>query len=195
MSPFSQVGLLLINTIGSMALFIIILRFLLQLVHADFYNPISQFLVKATNPVLIPLRRIIPGFAGLDVASLVLAYIVQALLFAAIFLFAGYDLPWANILLWAPVGLFALVLNIYFWGLVVTVVASWIAPGSYNPALILINQILEPVVRPIREMMLDMGGLDLSPILVFLAIKVVEIMVLGPLVQMLQIPRGLIIGL
>jgi len=91
--------------------------------------------------------------------------------------------------------LFALVLNIYFWGLVVTVVASWIAPGSYNPALILINQILEPVVRPIRKMMPDMGGLDLSPILVFLAIKVVEIMVLGPLVQMLQIPRGLIIGL
>src|SRR5690606_11698528 len=86
----------------------------------------------------------------------------------------GADIPWANLLVWAPLGLFGLLLKIYFWGLIITVIASWIAPNSYNPALILINQILEPVVRPFRAKMPDLGGIDLSPIVVFLLTKVLE---------------------
>jgi len=195
MSPLSQVGMLLVNTIGSMVLLIVMLRFLLQLVRADFYNPISQFIVKVTNPLLIPLRRVIPGLGGLDVASLVLAYAVQVVVMAITLLVAGYGLPWANILIWALIGLPALILNVYFWGLIITVIASWIAPNSYNPALILINQILEPVVRPIRAKMPDMGGLDLSPIIVFLLIQVVEIMVIRQLAVVTQMPRGLVFGL
>ena len=79
-SAFSDVGLLLVNAIGSLVLLVILLRFLLQLVRADFYNPISQFIVKFTNPLLIPLRRIIPGFGGLDIASLLLAYLAQVII-------------------------------------------------------------------------------------------------------------------
>ncbi len=195
MSPFSQVGLLLINTVGSMVLLLVMLRFLLQLVRADFYNPISQFIVKFTNPVLVPLRRIIPGLGGLDIASLLLAYLVQLLTIAAILLVAGYGLPWANMIVWASVGVLSLILNIYFWSLIVVVIASWIAPNSYNPALILINQILEPVVRPIRAKMPDMGGIDLSPIIVFLLIQIVEILLLRPLAVMAHVPGGLIFGL
>ncbi|MDK2776722.1 MAG: YggT family protein [Pseudomonadota bacterium] len=195
MSPFSQVGLLLINTVGSIVLLLVMLRFLLQLVRADFYNPISQFIVKFTNPVLVPLRRIIPGLGGLDIASLLLAYLVQLLTIAAILLVAGYGLPWANMIVWAAVGVLSLMLNIYFWGLIVVVISSWIAPNSYNPALILINQILEPVVRPIRAKMPDMGGIDLSPIIVFLLIQIVEILVLRPLAVMAHVPGGLIFGL
>ena len=130
---------------------VVILRFLLQLVRADFYNPISQFIVKVTHPALIPLRRIIPGLGGLDLAALLLAYLVQTAIIALIFgikYHATVAMPWASFLLWAPIGLLSLILNIYFWGLIIIVVASWIAPNSYNPALILINQIMEPVVRP-----------------------------------------------
>lgn len=197
MSPLANVGLLLINTIGSLALLIVLLRFLLQLVRADFYNPISQMIVKLTSPLLNPLRRVIPGFGGLDIASLLLAYGIQIVTMALILLVAGVgkDIPWANLLVWAPLGLFGLLLKIYFWGLIITVIASWIAPNSYNPALILINQILEPVVRPIRAKMPDLGGIDLSPIVVFLLIQVLEIIVIGPLAQMLAVPRGLMFGL
>ncbi|QQD20404.1 YggT family protein [Oceanospirillaceae bacterium ASx5O] len=197
MSPLANVGLLLINTIGSLALLIVLLRFLLQLVRADFYNPISQMIVKLTSPLLTPLRRVIPGFGGLDIASLLLAYGIQIVTMALILLVAGMgaDIPWANLLVWAPLGLFGLLLKIYFWGLIITVIASWIAPNSYNPALILINQILEPVVRPIRAKMPDLGGIDLSPIVVFLLIQVLEIIVIGPLAQMLAVPRGLMFGL
>src|SRR5690606_8269410 len=197
MSPLANVGLLLINTIGSLALLIVLLRFLRQLVRADFYNPISQMIVKLTSRLLTPLRRGIPGFGGLDIASLLLAYGIQVGTSARGLLVACIvpDIPRAHLVVWGPMGLFGLLLNIYFWGLIITVIASWIAPNSYNPALILINQILEPVVRPIRAKMPDLGGIDLSPIVVFLLIQVLEIIVIGPLAQMLAVPRGLMFGL
>ena len=197
MSPMSQVGLLLINSIGSLILLIIFLRFLLQLVRADFYNPLSQMIVKFTNPMLIPLRRVIPGFGGLDVASLVLAFAAQYLLIMLILVVAGYglNLPWVMMLGWSAVGLLKLVMNIYFWGMLIMVIASWVAPNSYNPALILINQLLEPVVAPVRRIMPDMGGLDLSPLIVLLGIQVLEILLLSPMAMALQVPSGLILGI
>jgi YggT family protein len=197
MSPLSQAGLLLINSIGSLVLLVIVLRFLLQLVRADFYNPMSQMIVKFTNPLLIPLRRIIPGFGGLDVASLVLALAAQYLLIVLILMIAGFgmNLPFVAMIGWAAVGLGSLLLNIYFWGLLIVIIASWIAPNSYNPALILINQIIDPVMRPIRNKMPDLGGLDLSPMVLMLGIKVIEILVLYPLTTVLGIPSGILLGL
>ncbi|MFL0806308.1 MAG: YggT family protein [Oceanobacter sp.] len=196
MSPFSQAGLLLVNSIGSLILLIFLLRFLLQLVRADFYNPISQFVVRFSNPLLVPLRRMIPGFGGLDVASLVLAYGTQLILMAAILMVAGQTaLPWMNLVFWALIGVFSLFVNIYFWGLLIMVIASWLAPNSYNPALILINQILDPVMRPIRRMMPDLGGLDLSPIVLMLTIQMVEILVIYPAAQASMMPKALAIAL
>ena len=197
MSPLSQAGLLLINSIGSLVLLVIVLRFLLQLVRADFYNPMSQMIVKFTNPLLIPLRRIIPGFGGLDVASLVLALAAQYLLIVLVLMIAGFgmNLPFVAMIGWAAVGLGSLLLNIYFWGLLIVIIASWIAPNSYNPALILINQIIDPVMRPIRTRMPDLGGLDLSPMVLMLGIKVIEILVLHQLTTVLGIPSDILLGL
>lgn len=196
MSPLSQAGMLLVNTIGSLVLLVFLMRFLLQLVRADFYNPISQFVVRFSNPLLIPLRRIIPGYGGLDIASLVLAYATQLVVMALILLVAGMPgIPWINLFIWAGVGLLSLLVNIYFWGMIIMVIASWIAPNSYNPALILVNQILEPFLRPIRRLMPDMGGLDLSPLLAFLVLQLFEIVVLNPLASLAAMPRGLAMGL
>ncbi len=196
-SPLTQAGLLLVNAIGSIVLLIVMMRFLLQLVRADFYNPISQMIVKFTNPMLIPLRRVIPGFGGLDVASLVLAVGVQYLILALILMLAtgGANLPFIEMVGWAFVGILKLLFSIYFWGMLIVVIASWVAPGSYNPALILINQLLEPLIRPIRKILPDMGGLDLSPIVVMLGIQLAEVLVLYPMKQVLGIPSGLIMGL
>ncbi|MAD45448.1 MAG: YggT family protein [Oceanospirillaceae bacterium] len=188
-SAFSDVGLLLVNAIGSLVLLVILLRFLLQLVRADFYNPISQFIVKFTNPLLIPLRRIIPGFGGLDIASLLLAYLAQVIIYGLLSSLNGYGLLIPHIFLWAPLGIFVLLLNIYFWGLIIMIVASWIAPNSYNPVLILINQILEPVIRPIRSKMPDLGGLDLSPMVIMLGLLIIYRIVIVPLAIMLQFPN------
>ncbi|MDI9750486.1 YggT family protein, partial [Stutzerimonas stutzeri] len=113
MSQLSQALILVIQTLGSLYLLIVLLRFILQLVRADFYNPLSQFIVKATHPLLRPMRRVIPSMGSLDLSSLVLAIIVQMVLMALILLITSRTtgnppLP----LVWALVGITVLVLNI-----------------------------------------------------------------------------------
>jgi YggT family protein len=198
MGVISQIGLLLVNAILGFYLFSIVLRFLLQVARADYHNPVSQFIVKVTNPALIPLRRFIPGLGGLDIASLVLALLVQmlAITLSALFLlgFDIYSLPAGlNIFAWAVLGVCGLFLKFFFWGLLISVIASWVAAGSYNPALMLLQQVLEPVMQPVRRMLPDTGGIDISPIVVFLSIQVLEIL-LHYAAQQVAAP-GFIIGL
>ena len=97
-SASTQIGLLLVNAIAGFFLFVVILRFMLQAVRADFYNPISQFVVKATNPALVPMRKIIPGLGGYDLAAIVLAIIVECIAITLSLLIAGFPLPFAHIL-------------------------------------------------------------------------------------------------
>ncbi len=174
-----QIGLLLVNALAGFFLFVVLLRFLLQAVRADFYNPISQFVVKATNPFIVPLRKVIPGFGGFDWAAIALLIIVQIIAITLSLLIAGYGLPYDSIAIWAVLGTSGLFLKLYFWGLLISIIASWLAPQSYNPALMLLRQILEPVMAPIRKVLPDMGGLDISPIILFLVINVFEIMLIA----------------
>lgn len=165
---------------SSFYLTIVLLRFLLQLARADFYNPITQFAVKATNPLLRPLRRIIPGWGGLDGASLVLAVIIQAITFFLILIALNGGVPSFNpltLLTWSVLNVLDLIVTIYFWSVIAVVVVSWIAPGSNHPAIQLVAQITEPVMRPVRNIMPSMGGLDLSPIIVFLILNVLQVVI------------------
>jgi len=174
-----QIGLLLVNALAGFFLFVVLLRFVLQAARADFYNPISQFVVKATNPLIVPLRKIIPGLGGFDWAAIVLMIIVQIIAISLSLLIAGYGLPWASIASWAVLGVGGMFLKLYFWGLLIMIIASWLAPQSYNPALLLLRQIMEPVMAPIRKLLPDMGGFDLSPIILFLVINVFEIILIS----------------
>lgn len=192
---FSEIGIYLIVAIGNLYLTAVLLRFLLQIARADFYNPISQFLVRITNPVLKPLRKIIPGLLGIDFASIVLALLVQILTFVVIFLLFSGGIPGPlQLLLWAIVGVLAMIVNIYYIAVLGSIILSWVAMGSYNPTVVLINQLAEPVLTPFRKLLPPLGGLDLSPILVFLAINVVQI-VLRHLAGMVGLPGQLVLGL
>ena len=192
-SASAQIGLLLVNATAGFFLFMVLLRFLLQASRADFYNPISQFVVKATNPVIVPFRKVIPGFAGFDWAAIVILIIVQAIAISLSLLIAGYGLPWANIAVWTLLGTSGLFLKLYFWGLLIMVISSWLAPQSGNPALLLLRQIMEPVMAPIRKLLPDMGGFDISPIILFLVINVFEILLISTARQ--TGAPGFIIGL
>ena len=166
----------LIQTAISLYMLAMLLRFLLQLVRADFYNPISQFLVKATNPVVVPLRRVIPGVGGLDLASLLLAVVLQLLAIVALMLLNSLPLPNPLVLiLWSILGIVGLLVNIYFFALLAMIILSWVAAGSNNPAIYLLHQITEPVMAPFRKLLPPMGGLDFSPILLFILINVIQI--------------------
>src|SRR5690606_14742204 len=156
---------------------IVLLRFLLQISRADFYNPISQFVVKATNPLLAPLRQVVPGIGGFDGASLVLAVLIQTLVFVIIASLAGAPLHLVTYIAWSAVVVLNLLVQIYFWAAIAMIILSWVAPGSYHPAVQLLHQITEPVMRPFRRLLPPLGGLDLSPILLFLVINVIQIVI------------------
>lgn len=174
-NTFSMVLQFLINTFGTLFLIAVLLRLLLQRARADFYNPICQMLVKITNPLLIPLRRIIPGLAGWDTASIVLALIVQVVILMLIAGVVGFPIN-GYILVVALVRLAGLVLHIYFFAILLRAVASWLNPNPYSPAMMLLIQLTEPVLAFTRRYIPSAGGLDFSPLIVLILIQVILIM-------------------
>ena len=192
MNGLNTAAIYILQTLGSLYLLIVLLRFVLQLVRADFYNPLSQFTVKATQPLLKPLRRIIPGFGGLDLASLLLAVLVQLVIMALTLLLAyGTAGNPLQLLVWAVIGVTSLFLKIFFFALIISVILSWVAPGSYNPGAQLVNQICEPVLAPFRKLLPNLGGLDISPIFAFIAINLIDMLVVKNLAAMSHMPAVL----
>ncbi|MGY2139561.1 YggT family protein [Pseudomonas reactans] len=179
-----------LQTLGSLYLLIVLLRFVLQLVRANFYNPLCQFIVKATQPLLKPLRRIIPSLFGLDMSSLVLAILVQlALMALTLLLTYGTTGNFVQLLVWAIIGVTALFLKIFFFALIISVILSWVAPGSHNPGAELVNQICEPALAPFRRLLPNLGGLDISPILAFMVLKLLDMLVINNLAAMTGMPE------
>jgi YggT family protein len=189
MIGLNTAAIYVLQTVGSLYLLIIMLRFVLQLVRANFYNPLSQFAVRATQPLLKPLRRIIPSLFGLDMSSLVLAIIVQMILMALTLLLAyGTTGDPLHLLIWAIIGVTGLFLNIFFYALIISVILSWVAPGSHNPGAELVNQITEPLLAPLRRILPNLGGLDISPILAFMVLKLLDMLVINNLAAMTLMP-------
>ncbi|MGE8065372.1 YggT family protein [Pseudomonas sp. NPDC089569] len=191
MLGLNDAAIFVIQTLGSLYLLIVLMRFLLQLVRANFYNPLSQFAVKATQPLLKPLRRVIPSLFGLDMSSLVLALLVQMALFAVILLLSGYQVNLLFLAPWALIGIFALFLKILFWAMIISVILSWVAPGSHNPAAELVQQITEPVLAPFRRIIPNLGGLDISPIFAFIALQLLQSWLIPRLAYYALMPREL----
>lgn len=192
MTGLNSALLLILQTLGGFYLLIVMLRFLLQLVHADFYNPLSQFIVRVTQPPLKILRRLIPGFGGIDLASLVLALLVQVVLLGLSYLLVAGVFPGvANLLVWSAIGLIALISKIFFFVLLASVILSWVAPGNSNPAAQLIHQLCEPFLAPLRKRLPAFGGLDLSPLFAFLLLQLFDMLVLSWLMQATGMPARL----
>jgi YggT family protein len=195
MGVFSEIIHYLVQTALGLFLFAVLLRLMLQLTRADFYNPVSQFVVRVTNPVLLPLRRLIPAIGRLDTASVVLAVGVQTIAIMASLALMGYR-P-ANLLVllvWSLIGVASLVVDLFFFAILGLIIFSWIAPNSHHPALALLHQLTEPVMGPFRRLLPAIGGLDLSPILVFVVINVLG-KLLSALAMQAGMPAGIVPGL
>ncbi|KOY04169.1 MULTISPECIES: YggT family protein [Pseudomonas] len=192
MLGLNDAAVFIIKTLGSLYLLIVLLRFILQLVRANFYNPLCQFIVKATQPLLKPLRRVIPSMFGLDMSSLVLALIIQMLLIAVILLLKGFMVDWVLLVPWALIALFSLFLNIIFYAMIISVILSWVAPGSHNPGAELVAQITEPVLAPFRRIIPNLGGLDISPIFAFIVIQLLQSWLIPRLAYFAFMPQGLL---
>jgi YggT family protein len=155
-------------------LMILIMRIWLQAVKADFYNPLSQFIVKASNPIVVPLRRIIPGLGGLDLASILVAYVVATLKFVSLAALSGESLG----VLAFYIGLLVLIKQagfLLFVIMIIMAVMSWVVQG-YNATLMVLAQLTDPFLRPIRKVIPSIGGLDLSMLIAFLLMNVINIL-------------------
>jgi len=182
-SHFGNASTFLISALFGMYILAVMLRFLFQWVHADFSNPISQFIYKVTNPPLVPMRRFIPGFRGLDFSAILLMLVLQTLELLIIGLLPGQPMPaFPGVLAWAFAELIGLWINVYIFGIIILAVISWINPTGYNPIVGLISQITNPIMQPIRRLIPPMSGLDLSPmfalfILIFIKMALVELLI------------------
>lgn len=178
---FGNAATFLIQVLFGFYILAVMLRFLLQWVRADFYNPLVQFLVKLTNPPLVPLRRLIPGIAGLDMASVVLMVGLQVIELLLVFAVSGYTANIQGLLVLSAAELLTLLINIYFWAVIIQAILSWINPDTYHPAIILLHQLTEPILRPARNLLPPISGLDLSPLLVLIALQLANILLVSPI--------------
>ena len=172
----------LIQVIFGIYLFMLMLRFLFQLIRADFYNPVSQAIVKVTAPPLKLLRRVIPGYRGIDIACIVLMLLVQLLELLILSLLVYGVVPYLpSLLILSIASLLQLCIYIYIGAILIGVIISWVNPGAYNPITVLIYQLTEPMLRIARRRLPDLGGLDFSPMVVTLVLFLVLSLVVAPL--------------
>ena len=171
----------LVRTAFQIYILLVLLRFFLQTVRADFYNPFSQLVVKATAPLLTPLRRVIPPLRGIDTASLVLAWGLKTLELILVALLRGGGLQILLPLLLAIPELVSLVFDIFFWAILIQAILSWIQPGTYSPITAILDALTAPLLRPARRLLPPMGGLDFSPMIVMLVLVVAKMLVVPPL--------------
>ena len=161
----------LISTITDLYVSAILLRLLLQWVRADFYNPLSQFLVKVTNPVLVPARRLIPSIGKLDSASVVVMLLLELAQLAIISQLSPSEFEIQFLLLFAVRKLLFTLLMTYFVLIIARVIVSWVANQSRHPLIPLIYQLTEPVLRPFSKLVPPLGGVDLSPLFALIALR------------------------
>lgn len=171
----------LIQTFLGLFALVVMLRFLLQLVRADFYNPLSQFVVKLTSPVLRPLRRFIPGYRGLDTASLVLAWGVKSVEVFLVVWLVGHSPHPLGALVWSLPELVALTINIFLFAILIRVILSWVNPDPFHPVALVLSRLTDPVLSPAQRLLPPIGGLDLSPMLVVIGLVLLEMLLLPPL--------------
>jgi len=161
----------LVSTLISLYVTAVMLRLLLQWVRADFYNPVCQFLVKVTNPVLVPLRRVIPSIGKLDTASVVLMLVLEVISVWSLSLMSPLEWAPAQIFLFAVISLVAMLLWTYFILIIATVILSWVGQKFRHPIIPLVYQLTEPVLRPFRKIIPPISGIDLSPLLALIIIR------------------------
>ena len=196
MTTLTSILHFIVDTLGGLLLLMIILRFYLQMARADFYNPFSQTIVKITNPLLIPLRRVIPGVLGVDISSIVLAVFVQYFVtFLSVLIeWPNYPLFHPLYIVWGMLGILMMSTWIFFVCMVVTMISSFIAPYSQHPLLMLARQLIEPLCRPFRRLIPPTGGLDFSMFFAWMMVVIFQMVITG-VVNSVGVSQALVIGL
>ncbi len=178
---FGQGGIFLVNTLFNLYIFALLLRLILQWMGASFFNPVSQFIVKITDPVIQPLRRVLPRVRMVDIATLLAACVLELIKYSLLLWIAGGSINIIALLLIALVALIKATVNIFFYAILISVVLSWVNPGLHSPVTEIIYRLTEPLLAPVRRIIPPISGFDLSPIVVLLGLQLILIVLLRPL--------------
>lgn len=171
----------LIDTLFSLYILAVLLRFLLQWGGADFYNPISQFLVRVTHPPLRILRRFVPSIGKIDTSALILILTLQMLADFSILLLKGVTINIGALTILAITQLISLLINVFVFAVFARAILSWMNPGAFNAASSILTTLTEPLLDICRKVIPDLGGIDLSPLAALLLLQLAKMVVLPPL--------------
>lgn len=171
----------LISTILGFLVLAALLRLMFAWVRADFYNPLSQFVVKVTNWGVVPLRRVIPAIGRMDSGVVVFLVGFQILELALIALVSGYGINPLGLPIWAIGELLGLIILVLIVSIFIEVILSWVNPGSYNPMTDIILRLNRPVLEPARRLLPDTGGFDLSPLIAMIALQLIKMLLVAPI--------------
>jgi len=174
----------IIDSVISLYVLAVMLRFLLQWSRADFYNPISQFLVKVTHPPLKLLRRFVPAIGKIDTSSLVLMLAIQMLDDLSIRLLIGASVGIGALAISSITQLIELLINVFIYAVFARAILSWINPGSFHAASSILVSLTEPLLNTCRKIIPDLGGIDLSPLAVLMLLQLAKMVLLPPLHQL-----------
>ena len=180
MGYVANAGVLLVEVIFGLVVALFVLRVLLQLVRANFYNPVCQFIYRTSNPVLAPLRRVVRPIGRFDLTSALVAWLLECLKVTLLFLLAGFAPAFLGVLVLGLADLLGFVLTLYFWVIIIGVVLSFTGGGNH-PLVPLVAQLTAPVLRPFRRLLPALGGFDLSPLFATLAILLARLLLVAPL--------------
>jgi YggT family protein len=147
-------------------------------VRADFYNPVSQFLVRITNPLLLPMRKVIPSLGRYDTSALLLMLLLQFISLGLVVLLRGISVPVVTLLIVAVGELVMLAINVFMFAIIIQVILSWVNPGNYNPVTALLYSITSPIMRPLQRLIPPISGIDLSPLVAIIGLQVLRMLVM-----------------
>ncbi len=172
-----QAFLYLTDTVIQLFSLTLLLRIILQLIKADYFNTLVQIIVRITDPVLKPARKVIPSIGRLDMAGVVCFVALQMLALTLRFLANDAALNWGLLLYLAVLRSIQTVLMMYLVLIIVNVLISWLGQNVRHPIIPLIYQLTEPVLRPIRRVLPNLAGLDLSPLVAIIGIQFLMILI------------------
>ncbi len=178
-SNISSAIVFIVNALTSLYLLILLLRFWMPWLRADFRNPLAQGILRFTSPVVVPVRRIVPSFGRLDTATVLVAFVIQYLTVLLLLLILGQTAGIVAIAATSIVKLVVLSINLFVYAIFIRIILSWISQGGYNPATAIITTLTEPLLRPFRRMLPPLGGFDLSPIFAVILLLAATIVVNG----------------
>lgn len=182
MSPVGQGGLFLLQFLAGLIIFVLLLRFMLRATYVDWRHPVVTFIAKVTNPLCAPINKILPIRGRWDWSALITALVLQALFAVLVGYLTNQSFSPLLITIYSVTEILNQLLDLMFWLIIIQAVLSWISPG-YNPNTAVFYQLAQPILTPFQKVIPPMGGIDLSPIVAILAIKLTQIVVVGSIAQ------------